>query len=167
VSTGIYLCKTYHMLWIVARLCWVVAMCFLPVWSLKGCTFDVHRWIFYSCLWRKTMHQILDKQQYHWRHIWQTHTHSPKGLLGIPVQFLINAINQSHIQCIENMDHHALFPLCRWCWWCNGMRDGFWHTLGPFSAIWASFKCHGLPEHCFWPCPHPLMATSSRIMPIP
>jgi len=23
----------------------------------------------------------------------------------------------------------------------------------PLSAIWASFKCHGLPEHCFWPCP--------------
>jgi len=23
----------------------------------------------------------------------------------------------------------------------------------PLSAKWASFKCHGLLEHCFWPCP--------------
>jgi len=21
------------------------------------------------------------------------------------------------------------------------------------SPNWALFKCHGLPEHCFWPCP--------------
>jgi len=41
----------------------------------------------------------------------------------------------------------------------------------PLSAKWASFKCHGLLEHCFWPClslwlscTHPLMAASSRIM---
>jgi len=52
----------------------------------------------------------------------------------------------------ENMD-----PLC---------LVTTWHTLGH------RFKCHGLPEHCFWPypsllrppCTHPLMATSSRIM---
>jgi len=23
----------------------------------------------------------------------------------------------------------------------------------PLSANWASFKCHSLPERCFWPCP--------------
>ncbi len=28
-----------------------------------------------------------------------------------------------------------------------------WHTLGPFSTNWASFKHHSLPEYCCWPCP--------------
>ncbi len=28
-----------------------------------------------------------------------------------------------------------------------------WHTLGPLSTNWASFKCHSLLEYCCWPCP--------------
>ncbi len=28
-----------------------------------------------------------------------------------------------------------------------------WHTLGPLSTNWASFKRHSLPEYYCWPCP--------------
>jgi len=31
--------------------------------------------------------------------------------------------------------------------------DVFLVHFRPLSAIRPSFKCHGLPEHCFWPCP--------------
>jgi len=33
------------------------------------------------------------------------------------------------------------------------VRDVFLAHFRPLSANWASFKCHGLPEHCFRPCP--------------
>ncbi|MBN3307142.1 AGRD2 protein, partial [Amia calva] len=36
-----------------------------------------------------------------------------------------------------------------WWWWCNGVGDVFLAHFRPLSANWASFKCHGLPEHCF------------------
>ncbi len=29
----------------------------------------------------------------------------------------------------------------------------YWHTLHPLVQIWASFKCHSLPEYCCWSCP--------------
>jgi len=52
-----------------------------------------------------------------------------------------------------------------WWWWCNGVGDIFLAHFRPLSANWALFKCHGLPEHCFWPCPslqgHHGMYTSS------
>jgi len=70
-------------------------------------------------------------------------------------------------------EHGSIMPCyhCAGCCWCNGVRDVFLAHFRPLSANWASFQCHGLPEHCFWPCPplwppspYPLMATSSRIM---
>jgi len=58
-----------------------------------------------------------------------------------------------------------------WWWWCNGVGDVFLAHFRPLSANWSSFKCHGLPKHCLWPCPSLyghhvpiLMATSSRLM---
>ncbi|MBN3297145.1 LSM6 protein, partial [Amia calva] len=36
-----------------------------------------------------------------------------------------------------------------WWWWCNSVGDVFLAHFRPLSAHWASFKCHGLPEHCF------------------
>jgi len=44
------------------------------------------------------------------------------------------------------------------------LGDVFLAHFRPLSANCVSFKCHGLPEHCFWPLWHHLMATSSRIM---
>jgi len=38
-----------------------------------------------------------------------------------------------------------------WWWWCNGVGDVFLAHFRPLSANWASFECHSLPEHCFWP----------------
>jgi len=31
----------------------------------------------------------------------------------------------------------------------GGVKDVLLAHLRPLSANWASFKCHGLPEHCF------------------
>jgi len=52
----------------------------------------------------------------------------------------------------ENMNHSCLVTT-GWWWWCNGVGDLFLAHFRPLSANWASFKCHGLPEHCYWPCP--------------
>jgi len=52
--------------------------------------------------------------------------------------------------------HHACYHCAGW-WWCNGVGDVFLAHFRPLSANWASFICHGLPEHCFWPWP--FMAT--------
>ncbi len=38
-------------------------------------------------------------------------------------------------------------------WWSNGVADIFLEHFGLFSTNWSSFKCHSLPEHCYWPCP--------------
>jgi len=35
-----------------------------------------------------------------------------------------------------------------WWWWCNGVCDVFLAHFRPLSGNWASFKCHGQPEHC-------------------
>jgi len=58
------------------------------------------------------------------------------------------------------LDHGFIMPcyLCAGWWWCNGMGDVFLAHFSPLSANWASFKCHGLPEHCFDHV-HPFMAT--------
>jgi len=57
--------------------------------------------------------------------------------------------------------HHALSPLCRLV---VVVWDVFLAHFRPPSANWASFKSHGLPEHCFWPCPSLYGHSSSRIM---
>jgi len=44
-----------------------------------------------------------------------------------------------HPYCINGSD-------C--CWWCNGVRDTFLAYFGHFSANWAPFKLHSLPEYC-------------------
>jgi len=77
------------------------------------------------------------------------------------------------IQMVESEFGINRMRTCYHCvgWWCNGVGDVFLGHFRPLSANWASFKYHGLPEHCFWlsiplwpPFTHPLMATYGRIM---
>ncbi len=55
-------------------------------------------------------------------------------------------------------EHESMDPSCLvsnslgWWWWCNGVGDIFLAHLGPLSTNWASFKCHSLPEYCWWTC---------------
>jgi len=63
------------------------------------------------------------------------------------------------IQMVESQtewEHGSIVPCyhCAGWWWrYNGVGDVFLTHFRPLSANWTSFKFHGLPEHCFWPCP--------------
>jgi len=50
----------------------------------------------------------------------------------------------------ENMDPSCLVTTVQAG---GGVGDVFLAHFRPLSNNWALFKCHSLPEHCFWSCP--------------